>query len=451
VVTLRVREYERLSCGAVFAPEKREVTPAQRSALEHFSESYRRTRGVTVFQNGPKNTLVAQNFVGVINLGKHQLEVLPKIEGTDTEVRGNLMNMVAETLGMKLHADTLSQIDRNDQTILELMIRLFCEELWQAVRRGIVKRYESRDDNLVVLRGRLNVSQQIRHNLARPDRLHCTFDEFCDDNELNRVLKCALRVVLRAARTPSTARSVSELLFCFQDVADVDPDALRWERVGLDRTSDRYRPLVKLARLFIDGSSPDLIAGAGDGFAVLFDMNELFEEYVGRQARHVFGKQGLSVSLQGPKRHLAKLTKGSHAFELRPDVVVSAGPVPQVVLDTKWKRLREDAKHGAVSSADMYQMYAYSHRYQVEEVVLLYPHHSGLGPWKARRAEYELPGTGVDGALRRIVVATIDLTHLGTVRDQLRAVAPSHSGLAVALVWNAAISPQPVDAPDMAV
>ena len=422
---LRVREYERLGCGVSFAPEKREVTLAQRNALEHFSESYKRTRGLTVFQNGPKNTLVAQNFVGVINLGKHQIEVLPKIEGTDTDVRCNLMKMVAETLDMKLHADSLSEIDRNDQTILELMIRLFCVELWSAVRRGIVRRYEPHEENLVVLRGRLNVAQQIRHNLARPDRLHCKFDEFCDDNELNRVLKCALRVVLGVARTPSTARSVSELLFCFQDVTDVDPGSLRWERASLDRTSERYRPLLKLARLFIEGSSPDLISGAGDGFAVLFDMNELFEEYVGRQARRAFGPKGFAVSLQGPKRHLAKATSGSHAFELRPDVVVCAGEAPRFVLDTKWKRLRDDAKHGAVSSADMYQMYAYSHRYQVEEVVLLYPHHSGLGPWNARRAEYELPGTDDEGVLRRIVVATIDLTSLGTVQAQLQAVAPA--------------------------
>lgn len=419
---LRVQEYGRIHCGSAFSPESRTVTLAQHRELERFSESYRRTRGVTVFQNGPRNSLVAQNYVGVIQLGRHQVEVLPKIDGENHEVRHSLVRMVAATLGLTLHADTVSAVERTDHSILEVLIRLYCEQLWLQVRRGMLRRYESREDNLTVLRGRLNVSRQLRHNLARPDRLHCTFDEFCEDNPLNRVLKAALRILLGAARAESTVRSVSELLFCFQDVSDVSPQAINWTQVGIDRLSERYAPLVRMSRLFLEGCSPDLIAGSAVGFAVLFDMNELFEEYVGRQARRVFSKQGLNVALQGPKRHLARALHGGRSFELRPDVVVSHGHQPTVVIDTKWKRLREDAAHESVSSADMYQMYAYAQRYDVDQVILLYPHHSGLGSWKPRRAVYEVGGPAGGVEKRRCVsVSTIDLLNLGSIPAQLEA------------------------------
>ena len=45
-----------------------------------------------------------------------------------------------------------------------------------------------------------------------------------------------------------------------------------------------------------------------------------------------------------------------------------------VILDTKWKSLidNERANYG-ISQADMYQMYAYSKKYQTSEIWLLYP------------------------------------------------------------------------------
>ena len=50
------------------------------------------------------------------------------------------------------------------------------------------------------------------------------------------------------------------------------------------------------------------------------------------------------------------------------------------VIDTKWKRLKtdqEDARNG-VAQSDLYQLYAYAHRYQSPDNVLLYPRVEGV-------------------------------------------------------------------------
>jgi 5-methylcytosine-specific restriction enzyme subunit McrC len=415
---LRLREFERITCGSIWDAESRVVALAQQRQLERFSESFRRTKGVPAFANGPRGTLVAQNFVGVVCLGRYQVEVLPKVEGPDHSVRSNLMRMVAATLNLTLNAETIGQIERTDESVLEVMIRLFCAELWTAVRRGLVRHYETREDNLVVMRGRLKVASQLRHNLARPDRLYCTFDEFSEDNGLNRVLKAAIRLLLGASRSPSSTRSLSELLFCFQDVTDLLPSAALQERVVLSRLSDRYRPLVELAQLFLRGYSPDVVAGDGHGFAVLFDMNELFEEYVGRQTRAALKPLGFDVTLQGPKRHLACTLDDTPTFQLRPDIVVARNGHVNLIIDTKWKRLKEDQLREGVASADAYQMFAYAERFDTDDVVLLYPHHSGLGTWKPQRATYKLGGIEGFGR-RRVAVSTVDLSDLKSVRNKI--------------------------------
>jgi len=350
---LRLREYERIACGPTFDADRRRVTPAQQRALEQLSERYRKTRGARVFANGPGGSLVAQQFVGVIDLGPHQVEILPKIDGPDGATRSNLMRMISEAWQLELHVQGPTAMGRTTETILEAMIRLFCEQLWSAVRQGLVRRYQPVEEVLLVLRGRIDIAQQVRRNLARPDRLHCRFDEFTADNPLNRVLKAALRALLRIARGQSTARSVAELLFCFADVGDVDGASIDWAAVKLDRLSRRYEPLVRMARMFLEGASPDVVSGNGVGFALLFDMNELFEAYVGRQAIRALRPLGFDVRLQGPKRHLALDSEGAGAFELRPDIIVTDTHGARFILDTKWKRLQEGASREAVSSGDL--------------------------------------------------------------------------------------------------
>ena len=63
---------------------------------------------------------------------------------------------------------------------------------------------------------------------------------------------------------------------------------------------------------------------------------------------------------------------------MRPDIVLKKGD-RTIVLDTKWKSLINDpGKNYGISQADMYQMYAYSKKYETPEIWLLYPVNSEM-------------------------------------------------------------------------
>ena len=426
MAVLGLREFERITCGEAFDPTNRVVTAGQHRALEKFSEEYQKQHKVAVFQHGPRKSLVAQNFVGVVNLGRDQVEILPKIEGAVPQVRHNLVNMISVVLDLALYDSDSSKVGKHSGSILEVLIGLFCHKLWQCVRRGMARQYEVRNENLATLRGRISMPEQIRLNLARPDRLACVFDEFSENNPLNQALKAALQVLRRVAKSQPNQRNLAELLFCFQDVDDVAPTAIDWSRAGTNRLSISYKPLLAMARLFIEGKSPDVVSGSGDGFALLFDMNQLFEGYVGAVAKRVFAKEGLEVSLQGPKRHLARVASGSPVFELKPDIVARGAKGITFIIDTKWKRLKEQVYREGVTSTDVYQMYAYSTQYASPDVFLLYPHHRDLGEWKPRRAEYWVHGVGGTFDLnQRVCVSSLDLQDLTTVPAQLLRMFPS--------------------------
>lgn len=115
---------------------------------------------------------------------------------------------------------------------------------------------------------------------------------------------------------------------------------------------------------------------------------------------------------------MARSIEGEPAFALRPDIVVVRDGETRLIIDTKWKRLKEGQNREGVIPADAYQMFAYAERYDARDVVLLYPHHSGLGDWTPRRATYEF-GHALGFGKRRVTVSTVDLTALKTVRQQL--------------------------------
>jgi 5-methylcytosine-specific restriction enzyme subunit McrC len=154
-------------------------------------------------------------------------------------------------------------------------------------------------------------------------------------------------------------------------------------------------------------------------------MNVLFEEFIGRTLQQLFRSPDLQVTLQGPRRHvLSESQTGIKRFRTQPDIVIQQGGRPRVVIDTKWKRLKgeiEDARRG-VGQADVYQMLAYGEVYDARDLILLYPHHSNLGPTAGVLGCYEVFGS----AKRTLTVATVSLEDLKRVPAQLGTLLSAH-------------------------
>lgn len=105
---------------------------------------------------------------------------------------------------------------------------------------------------------------------------------------------------------------------------DVGSNSLSWNRVTFDRLNDRYEPCFKLAELFLKQTPPDVTGRSVQGFSLFFEMNALFEEYIGRVAARVFRPDGLQVTLQQPQRNLAVNERlRIPAFTMKPDVIAS--------------------------------------------------------------------------------------------------------------------------------
>lgn len=357
--------------------------------------------------------LRAQQVVGVIAADGATLEILPKIDfpggGLETSaasIRQRLIHMLAVALDLEIDLGDVTRLGTQQDTLLEILIRVFSQKLIDAVRQGMPRQYLAQEEDLRTLRGRLNVRRQFTLLAASPERLACRFDALSPDIALNRIMKAAVSRLSRIARSADNQRRLRELAFAYSEIAPLPVAALRWDQVKLDRTNARWRDLISLAKLLLGERFQTTSAGETRGFSLLFEMNTLFEEYVARMLGRALAGTGRRVVRQGGRLYCLE-DAGKKLFQTRPDILIKNGPVVEQVIDTKWKRVAEradDPKQG-VSQADVYQMMAYGRLYQCPHLTLLYPHHAGLSGAAGRLASFTICG-GSD----RLETASVDVT-----------------------------------------
>ena len=284
--------------------------------------------------------------------------------------------MLIELSDSPFRIGTLADLHAHDMPLFEILMRQFLEHVGDIVRKGIARTYVSQQDNLIFLRGKLQLSEHIRRNASDLSRLYCEFEEFEIDRPINRLIKGALEIVNRLSRDAINQQRCRELLYWFDRVTDTRDSNRDFRAVQQDRLIQHYAPAMPTCRLILDGLNPLTRQGESQVLSILFPMSRLFESYVSAK----LGKQlpDWNVSTQVHGQSLIEKHQGEGMFKLIPDLKLRRGQ-ENVIADTKWKLLDQSArqKNYGISQADVYQLFAYSRKYLANQeprrVALIYP------------------------------------------------------------------------------
>jgi 5-methylcytosine-specific restriction enzyme subunit McrC len=360
---LRVFEHEKLHVSE----SGDAIRPHEFDALLKFNDE----NGSQYFDVGHKH-LRAKSFVGYIEVGKLAIEILPKADRGATQSatvwRDGLIEMLHVALGLRLerHPDAAQEVSQ--ARLIDLIAQAFLAEVEPLLHEGLAKGYRTEQSNGAVFRGRLKIADQIRENAARADRFFVEYQTFDHDIIVNRLLAAALHALSWAALSPSVAARVEDNLARFPDVTTSQVTAATFERVRFSRSTTRYRHALTYARMILAHQGPQLRGGRQRVFALLFNMNLLWERYIAVLLRRVV-PAGLSVHTQehhdfwAPQSHVVR--------QVKPDIVIRSEPNTSAVLviDTKWKV----PKNGLPSDEDLKQMFVYNELLGGAKSILLYP------------------------------------------------------------------------------
>jgi len=318
------------------------------------------------YKNGLGETLQAQNYVGVIQTKDGTtIEILPKIQNLDSDESKKILIKMLKTLKKSPFKNfNMAHLKTSKMPLFEIFITMFLEELAKLIKKGIKSDYITKEENLKFLKGKLKINEQIKKNYIHKENFFVEYQEFLNDRVENRLIKTTLEFLYKISKSNKNQQKIREFLFVFDGI-EVSHNAKNdFSKVKLNRQMKDYEQTLLWCRTFLLENSFSPYKGSDIAFALLFDMNLLFESYIG----HYLKKKGLDVSLQDKGKYLVE---EPNKFALRPDIVIQ-DEEEQLIADTKWKIIRSEKD---IAQADMYQLYAYGTKYnECKKLYLIYPY-----------------------------------------------------------------------------
>ena len=390
--SLVIKEYDTIICNESLASTRGFVYLEEKYfwELEQFIKEYvSNSKEADIlefmkigYKRGVGDTVTFNSYVGIIELPSgFQIEILPKIslgeDDNNEQTKHIFLKMLSCLRGFSGKLFSSASLNTDKMNLYEIFIQMYIQESWALVKRGIKSNYIGTEDNLSFYKGKMNVNKQIIRNAAHKEHFYMIFDEYQTNRPENKLIKSTLLKLLRLSRNTDNTRELRQLLYSFELVDESVNYEKDFSQVSLTRGMKDYELLIQWARIFLMNKSFTTFSGKSFGRALLFPMEQVFESFIAKQVKTIFERESNGTARVTAQDQGYYLFDEPQKFKLRPDLVVRNGfndNHPLVIMDTKWKSLNRSASSNyGISQADMYQMYAYSKKYNTPKIVLLYP------------------------------------------------------------------------------
>ena len=270
------------------------------------------------------NGLKFKQYVGVLQVDGLLVHIHPKADKDDDDSRwkGVLLQMLKACGKVKAQTAGNAQLKKQNINLLEVYFEYYLKEMEGLIHAGLVKKYRKETSNVKALKGKLEFAGNIRKNLVHKERFYTTHQVYDANHKLHQVLAHALEIVSQFTRATHLNDKCRRVQLAFPEVNSINPTAQMLHSINIDRKTAPYERALELAKFIILNYSPDINKGQQKMIALLFNMNELWEEFVLKMLKkhaRENPEEGWSVHGQESKRFY-----GSYRT-IRPDIVLRRG------------------------------------------------------------------------------------------------------------------------------
>ncbi|MEO6979937.1 MAG: hypothetical protein ABI113_16225 [Mucilaginibacter sp.] len=322
-----------------------------------------------LYYNLGDSSITFKEHVGVIQINELTIEILPKIDREDND-KGKwhdiLLQMLKECRFMDPQSSGYANLKLKSNSVLELYFEKYVQELELLLHHGLIKRYRVEEGNQYTLKGRLLFGQHINENLCHAERFYVQYDQYDNRHPLHQVLRQALQIICRLTGRSRLSDRINQLLTQWPEGEHLPIDESFFARFPQTRKTQSYRDALMIAKMVLFNYHPDLRGGRESVLALMFNMNNLWEEFVFRRLKSCERHFNWKVSDQ---RRLKYWSVGSSGKLLIPDILIESTDGRKIIIDTKWKRPTKNKP----DDQDLRQLLAYKLYYQSGSAYLLYP------------------------------------------------------------------------------
>ncbi|WBX97634.1 McrC family protein [Chryseobacterium gambrini] len=319
------------------------------------------------------NGIVFKQFVGVIQADNLTIEILPKIDRYESEDQENktkwqkvLIEMLRVTKKLKIQQAGQANVSRQSIHLLDIYFEWFLNEVQLLIHQGLIKQYYKETGNVKALKGKLEFAGHIQKNLVHKERFYTTHQVYDKDHLIHQILGQALGIIATLSKGNSLYGRCKTIQLDFPEVKSIQANENTFSKIPKSRKTAPYETALSIARLIILNYAPNVCGGSENMLALLFDMNNLWEEYILVRLKQACQNKDIQVYGQNS-------TGFWNGITIRPDIVlekkINDTEKEVLVIDTKWKNIEQSQP----STHDLRQMYVYNEFWESTRAMLLYP------------------------------------------------------------------------------
>ena len=195
----------------------------------------------------------------------------------DNKIR-NIYYMLCYSFNKDLlsERDVASVDNETFKNIYNLFSILLCIMVRKQIKKGINRDYINKSESISTIRGKINISNTINNNSLVSHKIDCDFDEFSENNQLNKIIKTTLMYLIKSPYIGNfTKKELKKILIYFSNVDVVEISSINWKNNIYNKNNNSYKSIIVLCELIIKG----LIVNDKQG-------NDKFKQFLDETALH---------------------------------------------------------------------------------------------------------------------------------------------------------------------
>ncbi|WP_288221228.1 hypothetical protein [uncultured Clostridium sp.] len=282
----------------------------------------------------------------------------------------------------------LDYLDRNKVGILEendvlnLLCRIFVNEVNFITKKGINREYNSFDEEVSTIKGKININKSIELMLSKKNKLNCGYEELDFNITINKILKTTIINLLKTKNLSEyNKKYLKNILFYFSSIDTIYLNERLFNSIKYNTSNKSYKFIINICKLINDNL---LIAENGEEaefYNFLEDerkMAYLFENFI----RNFYKKELKSSKVY--RENIKWNLKGENLEyipKMETDISIEFSN-KKIIMDTKYYKnaLNNNFGKDKLISGNLYQLFAYlknnenkSFKDKNSEGILIYP------------------------------------------------------------------------------
>ena len=163
----------------------------------------------------------------------------------------HMLSYAFQTLKQETYEDVA--VESFDE-MYNLLAAILSKGIGLQLKQGLYREYISHQEELTVMRGKINMPGTIKNKLLHKQVLTCDFDELSENNTLNQILKTTVMLLLRNGKVKAKYKDdLKKKMLYFSNVDSIEPTKIKWSSIRFQRNNQTYRMLVSICQLIIEG------------------------------------------------------------------------------------------------------------------------------------------------------------------------------------------------------